>query len=68
MKLPKSITNNASFCKFKDRQGVSGRIHEIQMQGSVSQILDLGPSFDCIKRRKLNIKKMTKSYPFFYIK
>ena len=32
-------------------------IYEIQMQGRVSQIFDLCPSFDFIKCRKLNIKK-----------
>ena len=35
------------------------------MQGRVSQNFDLGPSFDFMKCRNLNIKKMTKSYPFF---
>ena len=32
-------------------------IHEIQMQGTVSQIFDLGPSFDVIKCRNLNMTK-----------
>ena len=32
-------------------------IHEIWLQGSVSQNIDLGPSFDFIKYRNLNIKK-----------
>ena len=32
-------------------------IHEIWMQGSVSQNFDLGPSFDFTKCRNLNIKK-----------
>ena len=43
-------------------------IHEIWMQGRVSQNVDLGPSFDFMKCRNLNIKKKIKSYPFFYIK
>ena len=32
-------------------------IHEIWMQGRVSQNFDLGPSFDFMKCRNLNIKK-----------
>ena len=32
-------------------------IHEIWMQGSVSQNSDLGPSFDFMKCRNLNIQK-----------
>ena len=32
-------------------------IHEIWMQGSVSQNFDIGPSFDFMKCRNLNIKK-----------
>ena len=32
-------------------------IHEIWMQGSMSQNFDLGPSFDFMKCRNLNIKK-----------
>ena len=35
------------------------------MQGGMSQNFDLGPSFDFMKCRNLNIKKMKKSYPFF---
>ena len=35
----------------------SACIHEIWMQGSVSQNFDLGPSFDFMKCRNLNIKK-----------
>ena len=38
------------------------------MQGSVSQIFDLGPSFYFMKCRKLFCIKKTKSYPFFAIK
>ena len=34
----------------------STSIYEIQMQGSVSQFFDLGPSFYFIKCRNLNIK------------
>ena len=36
------------------------------MQGSMSQNLDLGLSFDFIKCKILDIKKLTKGYPFFY--
>ena len=36
------------------------------MQGGMSQNFDLGPSFDFMKCRNLNIKKMKKSYPFFF--
>ena len=32
-------------------------IHEIWMQGKVSQNFDLGPSFDFMRCRNLNIKK-----------
>ena len=38
------------------------------MQGSLSQIVDLGPSSHFMKCRKLFYFKMTKSYPFFAIK
>ena len=35
-------------------------IHEIWMQGTLSQNLYLGPTFDFIKCRNLNIKKLQK--------
>ena len=34
-------------------------IHEIWMQGSVSQNFDLGPSFDFMKCRNLNVTSQT---------
>ena len=38
------------------------------MQGSVSQIFDLGPSFHFMKCSKFFCINKTKSYPFFAIK
>ena len=38
------------------------------MKGSMSQNVDIGPSFYLMKCRNLNCKKMQKSYPFFDIK
>ena len=42
-------------------------IHQIYMQGSMSQNFDLGPSFCLIKSRKLSLKKGAKVSPFFYL-
>ena len=39
-------------------------IHDIQVQGCMSQILFLGPSFDFMKSRNLEIKKKEKKLPF----
>ena len=40
-------------------------IHNIHMEGTVSQIFDLGISFCFIKCRKFCLKKITKSTRFF---
>ena len=40
-------------------------IHEIWLQGRVSQNFDLGPSYDFMKCRNLNIKKLDKKLPIF---
>ena len=42
-------------------------VDEGHLEGSVSQIFYLGPSFYFMQSRKKK-KKMTKSYPFFLIK
>ena len=43
-------------------------VDEGQMEGSVSQIFYLGPSFHFMKSRKKKFKKMSKSYSFFVIR
>ena len=42
-------------------------IHEIRMEGSVSQNFGLDPSFTSMKCRNSLIKNIIKSYPFFDI-
>ena len=39
-------------------------IHEIEMEGIMSQNFDLGPSFNFIKCRKLHLKKIQKVTQF----
>ena len=43
-------------------------IENIWMEGTVSQILYLGPSFDFMKSRKIIMQKKQNSSRFFYIK
>ena len=43
-------------------------ILEYVMEGTVSQIFDFGPSFFCYAMKIMTYEKMTKSYPFFWIK
>ena len=43
-------------------------ILEYVMEGTVSQIFYLGPSFYFMKCRKIKFEKFTKSYPFFNTK
>ena len=46
----------------------SGVIDNILIQGSVSQMFKLGPSFIFMECRKISIEKKVKSFPFFTIK
>ena len=38
------------------------------MEGTMSQILYIGPRFYFMKCRKIKFEKMSKNYPFFVIK
>ena len=38
------------------------------MEGTVSQIFILGPSFNFMNSRKIIMEKVMKIFPFFYIK
>ena len=43
-------------------------IENIHLEGTVSQILDIGPSSYFMKSRKIIMKKKIKIFPFFDIK
>ena len=55
-----SVIHEAKFIEF------ATHLVECHLEGTVSQIVYLGPSFYFMKCRML--QKMVKSFPFFYIK